>query len=171
MILNFKNKSPKIDPSSFVADSANLIGEVILEKNTSVWFNAVLRADINKIIIGEGSNIQDGTVCHVDYDKGVIVGKNVTVGHNAILHACEIKDGALIGMGAVVLDGAIIGKESIVGAGSVVSPGTIIPDGCLALGIPARVKKDLNENEKNAILKNSTEYVKLSNNYKGGDAK
>jgi carbonic anhydrase/acetyltransferase-like protein (isoleucine patch superfamily) len=171
MILKFKDKSPKIDVSSFVADSANLIGEVTLEKNTSIWFNAVLRADINKITIGEGSNIQDGTVCHVDHDKAVIVGKNVTVGHNVTLHGCKIKDGALIGMGAVILDGAVIGKKSIVGAGSVVSPGTVIPDRSLVLGIPARVKKELNEKEMNAILKNSTEYVKLSNSYKGGDTK
>jgi carbonic anhydrase/acetyltransferase-like protein (isoleucine patch superfamily) len=166
MIKEFNKKKPDIKNAEFVADSADLIGEVVLDKDSSVWYSSVLRADIAKIELGEGSNIQDGTVCHVDYDKPVIIGKGVTIGHNVTLHACKIGDNSLIGMGAVVLDGAIIGEGSLVGAGSLVSPKTIIPPNSLVLGAPAKVKRELNEQELENIKNNAKVYVELAKHHK-----
>jgi len=159
---------PNTEHATFVADSAAVIGEVVLNKNTSIWFNAVLRADLAKIEVGEGSNIQDGTVCHVDLDKPVIIGKGVTVGHNATLHACKIGNDCLIGMGAIVLDGAEIGDECLVGAGAVVTPGTIIPPKSLVLGSPATIKRHLKPEEIEGIKYNGLMYVELAKEYKGG---
>jgi len=159
---------PNTEHALFVADSAAIIGEVALHKNTSVWFNAVLRADVAKIEIGEGSNIQDGCVCHVDFDKPVIIGHGVTVGHNATLHACKIGNDCLIGMGAIVLDGAEIGDECLIGAGAVVTPGTIIPPKSLVLGSPAIVKRHLKPEEIEGIRYNGLVYIELAKEYKGG---
>lgn len=159
---------PNTEHAAFVADSAVVIGEVILHKGSSVWFNAVLRADVSKIEIGEGSNIQDGCVCHVDFDKPIIIGKGVTVGHNATLHACKIKDNCLIGMGAVVLDDVEVGEESLVGAGAVVTPGTKIPPRSLVLGSPATIKRQLKDEEVEGIKYNGLVYVELAKEYKGG---
>jgi len=159
---------PNTEHAIFIADSAAVIGEVILHKDTSVWFNAVLRADVAKIEIGEGSNIQDGTVCHVDFEKPVIIGKGVTVGHNATLHACKIGDNSLIGMGAIVLDDAIIGEECLIGAGAVVTPGTMIPPRSLVVGSPAMVKRPLKDEEIEGIKYNGLVYVELAKEYKGG---
>jgi carbonic anhydrase/acetyltransferase-like protein (isoleucine patch superfamily) len=162
MIKVFGNKKPETEKAIFVADSADLIGEVVLHKGANIWYGAVLRADIAKIEVGEGSNIQDGTVCHVDHDKPVIVGKGVTVGHNAILHGCRIGDNSLIGMGAVVLDGAEIGECSLVGAGAVVTSGVKVPPKSLVLGSPARVKRELLDEEINGIKNNASVYVELA---------
>ncbi len=158
-------KKPDVSEAAFVADSADLVGDVVLHKDASIWFNVVLRADLAKIEVGEGSNIQDGCVCHVDYDKPVIIGKGVTVGHNATLHACKIGDGALIGMGAIVLDGAEVGEYSLVGAGAVVTPGTKIPPQSMVLGSPATVKKVLSDEGVAAIKKNGEMYVELAKEY------
>jgi carbonic anhydrase/acetyltransferase-like protein (isoleucine patch superfamily) len=159
---------PNTEHAAFIADSAAIIGEVVLHKDSNVWFNVVLRADLAKIEIGEGSNIQDGTVCHVDYEKPVIVGKGVTVGHNATLHACKIGDNSLIGMGAIVLDGAEIGEECLVGAGAVVTPGKKIPPRSLVVGTPAVVVRQLKEEEVEGIKYNSLVYVELAKEYKKG---
>jgi carbonic anhydrase/acetyltransferase-like protein (isoleucine patch superfamily) len=159
---------PSTEHAGFIADSAAIIGEVVLHKNTSVWFNAVLRADVAKIEIGEGSNIQDGCVCHVDFDKPVIIGRGVTVGHNATLHACKIGNDCLIGMGAIVLDGVEIGDECLVGAGAVVTPGTIIPPKSLVLGSPAIIKRHLKPEEIEGIKYNGLVYIELAKEYKGG---
>ncbi|MEI6093321.1 MAG: gamma carbonic anhydrase family protein [bacterium] len=162
MIKVFGDKKPETEKAIFVAESADIIGEVVLCADSSVWYGAVLRADIAKIELGDRSNIQDGTVCHVDYDKPVIIGKNVTIGHNVTLHGCKIGDNSLIGMGAVVLDGAEIGKDCLVGAGSVVTPGTQIPDNSLAIGSPAKVKRELTEEEVISIKQNASAYVELA---------
>jgi len=162
MIKVFGNKKPETEKAIFVANSADLIGEVVLHKDSSIWYNAVLRADIAKIEVGEGSNIQDGTVCHVDYDKPVIIGKGVTVGHNATLHGCKIGDHSLIGMGSTILDGAQIGSCVLVGAGSLVTPGSNIPSNSLVIGSPAKVKRELTEDEINGMKKNSSIYVELA---------
>lgn len=159
---------PNTEHAGFIADTASIIGEVVLHKNTSIWFNAVLRADVAKIEIGEGSNIQDGTVCHVDFDKPVIVGKGVTVGHNATLHACKIGDNSLIGMGAIVLDGAEIGEECLIGAGAVVTPGKKIPPRSLVVGTPAVVARQLKEEEVEGIKYNGLVYIELAKEYKKG---
>ena len=136
-------KTPDIHPSAFVAPGAVVRGEVHLAENSSVFYNAVLRGDRAPISIGEGTNIQDNCVVHVEYDLPVTVGKNVTVGHGAILHGCTVGDETLIGMGAIVLNGARIGSHCLIGAGALVTQSTVIPDGMMALGSPARVKSPL----------------------------
>jgi len=158
---------PNTEHALFVAESASVVGEVILHKDTSVWYNAVLRGDVAKIEIGEGSNVQDGCVCHVDFDKPVIIGKGVTVGHNATLHACKIGDNCLVGMGAIILDDADVGEESLVGAGAVVIPRSKIPPRSLVLGSPAVVKRQLNEEEIEGIKYNGLVYVELAKEYGG----
>ena len=127
-------KTPDIHPSAFVAPGAVIRGEVHLAENSSVFYNAVLRGDRAPISIGEGTNIQDNCVVHVEYDLPVTVGKNVTVGHGAILHGCTVGDETLIGMGAIVLNGAQIGKSCLIGAGALVTQNAVIPDGCMAVG-------------------------------------
>lgn len=159
---------PSTEHAAFVADSAAIVGEVILHKNTSVWFNAVLRGDVAKIEIGEGSNIQDGCVCHVDFDEPTIIGRGVTVGHNATLHACKIGNDCLIGMGAIILDKVEIGDECLIGAGAVVTPGTKIPSGSLVLGAPASIKRRLKPEEIEGIKYNGLVYIELAKEYKGG---
>lgn len=166
MLIRYNEKRPNVDDTAFVADNASIIGECTISKDASVWYGAVLRADIAPIIVGEGSNIQDGTVCHVDFGKPVIIGKNVTIGHNVTLHACTIEDGVLVGMGAVVLDGAVVEAGALVGAGSVVSPNTVVSAGTLYLGNPAREKRKLRLEEMQSILKNAELYVKLAKEHK-----
>ncbi|MCL2520124.1 MAG: gamma carbonic anhydrase family protein [Spirochaetaceae bacterium] len=143
MLYEVNGRAPQVHPQSFVAPSANLIGQVTIEKEASVWFNAVMRGDVSRIVLGEGSNFQDGSVAHGDTGKDVIIGKNVTIGHNAIIHACTIGDGCLIAMGAIVLSGAKIGKNCLIAAGAVVSEGMEIPDNSLAVGVPAKVVKEI----------------------------
>ena len=162
MIKVFDNKNPDIKRAEFVADNATIIGDIVLHERSSVWYGAVLRADIAGVELGEGSNIQDGTVCHVDYDKPVIIGENVTIGHNVTLHGCKIGDNSLVGMGATVLDGAIVGELSLIGAGAVVTPGTKIPTGSLVLGSPAKVKRELTDEEIAHIKNNANVYVELA---------
>jgi len=162
-----KLKDPFLDPETFIAENATVIGRVVLKKGASIWFNAVLRADIADIVIGEYSNVQDNSVIHVDYDVPVIVGNYVTIGHGAILHACKIGNNTLIGMGAVILDRAIIGNNCLVAAGSLVPPGKTFPDGSLILGNPATVVRTLTEAEKDQIVKNAHNYYDLwRHNYK-----
>ena len=140
-------KNPTISSSAFVADNATVRGDVTLGERSSVFFGAVLRGDRAPITIGSGTNIQDNCVVHVDYDYPVVVGQNVTVGHGAILHGCTVGDNTLIGMGAIVLNGAVIGRDCIVGAGSLVPQGMVIPDGSMAFGSPAKIRRPLTEEE------------------------
>lgn len=151
-------KTPDIHPSAFVAPGAVVRGEVHLAENSSVFYNAVLRGDRAPISIGEGTNIQDNCVVHVEYDLPVTVGKNVTVGHGAILHACTIGDETLIGMGAIVLNGAQIGKSCLIGAGALVTQNAVIPDGCMAVGSPARVKRPLTPEEMDGLRQSAADY-------------
>ncbi|HOP59975.1 MAG TPA: gamma carbonic anhydrase family protein [Candidatus Saccharicenans sp.] len=160
-----KMRNPLLDPETFVAPGAAVIGRVVLKKGASVWFNAVLRADIADIVVGEYSNVQDNSVIHVDYDVPVIVGDYVTIGHGAILHACKIGNNTLIGMGAVILDRALIGNNCLVAAGSLVPPGKTYPDGSLILGSPAAVVRTLTEAEKEHIIKNAHDYYDLWQGY------
>lgn len=165
MIDREKRRNPLLDPETFVAENATVIGRVVLKKGASVWFNAVLRADIADIVVGEYSNVQDNSVIHVDYDVPVIVGDYVTIGHGAILHACKIGNNTLVGMGAVILDRAIIGNNCLVAAGSLVPPGKTFPDGSLILGSPATVVRTLTEAEKEHIIKNARDYYDLWQGY------
>jgi len=141
------NRIPEIHPRSFVAEGARLVGRVVLAEGTSVWYNAVLRADIADIVVGEDSNIQDGCLVHVDTGLPTVIGRGVTVGHGAILHACTVGDNALIGMGAIVLDGAVVPPDSIVAAGALVPPKKTYPPGSLIIGTPAAVVRKLSEAE------------------------
>lgn len=151
-------KNPDIHPSAFVAPGAVVRGEVHLAENSSVFYNAVLRGDRAPISIGEGTNIQDNCVVHVEYDLPVTVGKNVTVGHGAILHGCTVGDETLIGMGAIVLNGAQIGKSCLIGAGALVTQNAVIPDGCMAVGSPARVKRPLTPEEMDGLRQSAADY-------------
>lgn len=162
----YLDQSPQVDASAYVAKGAVVIGAVTLGTNSSVWHGSVLRGDINTIEIGEGSNVQDGTMVHLADDYGVKVGKYVTIGHAAMIHACEIGDECLIGMQATVLDGAVVGAQSIIGAGALVTKGTQIPEGSLVLGSPAKVVRSLSEEERTALKGWAEKYVKVSAGHK-----
>ncbi len=163
---SYLNHKPKIDSTAFIAEGARLIGNVSIAKNASIWFNAVLRADINAIKVGEGSNIQDNSVLHVSNEHACVVGKHVTVGHNVNLHACTVEDQCLIGIGTVILTGAKIGKGSLVGAQSLIKENFIVPPGSLVLGSPARIVRKLNPKEKAQIKAWAVKYVALKNEYR-----
>ena len=149
----------KIADTAFIADGAKVVGNVEIGKNCGVWYNAVLRGDRDKIVLGAYSNVQDCAVLHVDYGKPCIVGEHVTIGHGAIVHACTVEDDALIGMGATVLHGARIGKGAMVAAGALVPMGREIPPYSLAVGVPARVVRMLTPEEIEHNEKNAAEYV------------
>jgi len=166
MIGKFLRKAPHIAKTSFIAPSAQLIGAVRLGEYASIWFNAVARADINRIEIGAYTNIQDSVILHVEDNKGLYIGEYVTVGHGAILHACHIEDCALIGMGAIILNGARIGKGSIVAAGSVVTKDFKAPGYQLIMGVPAKAVRKLTEQEKRENIHWAKKYVKLSREYR-----
>lgn len=157
-VLSVAGSSPAIDPSAFIAAGARVIGAVALGEGSSVWYNAVLRADGDTITIGAGSNLQDSVSVHVDRGSPVRLGENVSVGHNAVVHGCTIGDGSLIGMGAVVLNGAVIGDGCLVAAGAVVLEDTVIPSGSLVAGVPAKVRRELSTEEREGILRNADAY-------------
>lgn len=165
-LAKYLDQTPKVDASAYIAKGAVVIGAVTLAENSSVWHNSVLRGDINSIEIGEGSNVQDGTVVHLADDYGVKVGTYVTIGHSAMIHACEIGNECLIGMQATILDGAVIGAQSIVGAGALVTKGTQIPEGSLVLGAPAKVVRPLTEEERSGIKAMAEKYVIVSREHK-----
>ena len=158
-IYQLDDHTPQIDPSAWVADSAQVMGAITLEANASVWFGAVLRGDTETIHIGEGSNVQDLAVIHADNGLPVVVGKNVTVGHQVMLHGCTIGDESLIGIAAVVLNGARIGRHCVVGAGSVVTEGKEFPDGSLIMGTPAKVVRELDEKAIEGLRRSAERYV------------
>ena len=158
MIHRLADRIPDISPDSWVAPSADVIGTVRLAAGASVWFNAVLRGDNDWIEIGEGSNVQDGSVLHTDPGLPLVVGAGVTIGHKALLHACTVGDGSLVGNGAIVLDGAVIGRGCIVAAGALVPPGRKVPDGMLVMGSPAQVVRELGEQDRTRIRRGSEVY-------------
>jgi carbonic anhydrase/acetyltransferase-like protein (isoleucine patch superfamily) len=165
-LARYLDQQPNIHDSAFVAPGAQVIGDVTLAEESSVWFQAVLRGDINRIVIGPRSNVQDGAVVHLADDYGTFVGELVTVGHKAILHACTIADEVLVGMGAIVLDGAEIGARTIIGASALVTGGTKIPPGSLVLGSPAKVVRTLSLEEQAGIKIWAEKYVALSRAYR-----
>lgn len=167
MIKGFNNIVPQIQESVFVADDAFIIGDVVIGEDASIWYGCVVRGDVSYIRIGARTNIQDMTMIHVSSDFGpTIVDEEVTVGHRVTLHGCHVERQCLIGMSATVMDHARIGEQSIVGAGSLVSPGTIIPPRVLAIGSPARVKRDLTPDEIAYLDKSWRNYVELKDMYK-----
>ena len=159
-ILPYKDKTPRIDPSAYVAPGAVVIGDVVISAGVSVWFNAVIRGDVEPIVIREGSNIQDGVVVHTDPGYPCDVGENVTVGHNAILHGCQIKPGVTIGMGATVLTGAVVGESALVAAHALVLEGAEVEPRTLVAGVPAKPRRTLSDAEIARLLGNTERYQK-----------
>lgn len=159
-IVTYKGITPKIDPTVFLADGVHIIGDVEIGKDSSIWYNTVIRGDVNYIRIGERTNIQDNTVVHVTNKKfPTHIGSNVTIGHSAVIHACTINDYSLIGMGAVILDDATVEKFSLIAAGAVVTMGMVIPEGTLAAGVPAKVVRTLTEDERKFLIQSAQNYV------------
>ena len=156
----------KIDNSVCIAEGARVVGDVVLGKNSSVWFNAVHRGDEDQITVGEGTNIQDNCVLHCGPGFKVAVGNNVTVGHMTILHGCTVGDNTLVGMHSTIMNGAVIGSNCIVGAGSLVTEGTIIPDGSVALGRPARVIRKMTQKDLEQIAGDTKFYIRQAQSYK-----
>lgn len=155
-----------IDKSVFLADGSKVIGKVKISKNSSVWFNAVIRGDSNTIEIGENSNIQDNAVVHTSKEYGVVIKNNVTIGHGAIIHGCNIGNNVLIGMGAIVLDNVKIEDNCIIGAGTLITQNKIIPEGSLVYGNPMKIVRNLTEEERKSIIENALEYVHKAESYK-----
>ena len=166
MKLQFNGVAPSINENAYVSESVDIIGDVKVEENVSIWFGARLRADMNKIVIGANSNIQENAVVHVDIESPVIIGENVTIGHNAIIHGCNISNNVLVGMGSIILNNAKISKNSIVGAGALVTQGKEREAGVLILGNPAQAARQLSEEEIKSIKRSADNYVALSKKYK-----
>ena len=152
--------TPQIDPQSWIAPNATVIGQVVLARNASVWWHCTLRGDTDRLIVGENSNIQDGSVLHTDPGLQLVVGANVTVGHKVTLHGCTIGDGSLIGMGAILLNRSVIGKNSLVGANTLIPEGKIFPDRVLIVGSPGKVVRELTDEEVARLPGSAERYVK-----------
>jgi carbonic anhydrase/acetyltransferase-like protein (isoleucine patch superfamily) len=166
MIFTLGDRRPSIHETAFVADSAQLIGSVVLEANTSVWFGAVIRGDNALITLGQDSNFQDGAIIHTDEGLDVQLGRGVTVGHRAVLHGCQVDDFSLIGIGAVVLNRARIGKHCLIGAGALITEGKQIPDRSLVLGSPARVMRAVTDAEVAQLTFSAAHYVHNGQRYR-----
>lgn len=159
-VRRFRDQTPRIHPSCFIEDSAQLIGDVEVGEDSSVWFNSVLRGDVNAIRIGRRTNIQDLSMVHVtSHRTNTVVGDDVTVGHRVILHGCQVGHRVLVGMGSIVMDDVEIGDECIIGAGTLLTPGTQIPPGSLVVGSPGRVKRSLTDEERAFLLESARHYV------------
>jgi len=166
VIIAYKDKSPHVAPGVFVADSAQVIGDVEIGSGSSVWFNAVLRGDVHYIRIGERTNIQDCSVVHVTLNKWpTIIGNDVTVGHRAVVHGATVGDHCLIGMGSIVLDGAELSEFVLVGAGALVPPGMKVPPRSLVVGVPGKVVRELKDSDIEMMVHQSQEYEWLSRDY------
>jgi len=159
---------PKLADTAWVADSAQVMGDVSLAAGASVWFGAVLRGDTEPIVVGEGSNIQDGSVLHTDRNLPLTIGRHVTVGHQVMLHGCTIGDESLIGIGAIVLNGAKIGKNCLVGAGSLVTEGKEFPEGSVIMGSPAKVVKNLTPEQIEGLRRSALHYMENAERYRRG---
>ncbi|MEX0928344.1 MAG: gamma carbonic anhydrase family protein [Balneolales bacterium] len=170
MIYEFLGKQPRLNESNFVAPSADIIGDVTLGEESSVWFNTTLRGDVNKITIGARSNVQDNTCIHVTNQTGpTVIGDQVTIGHSAMLHGCTVRDRVLIGIQTVILDKAVIESDCIIAAGSLVTPGKTMPSGYMCMGSPARPVRKLNGDELASLTRYSDHYVTYSRAYQQKD--
>jgi carbonic anhydrase/acetyltransferase-like protein (isoleucine patch superfamily) len=166
IVLPFRGHTPKIAADVFLAPGASVIGDVVIGSRSSVWFGCVLRGDTNFVRIGEGTNIQDGTIVHVTHDgNATLIGSDVTIGHGCILHACTLEDGSFIGMGSTVLDGAVVESGAMAAAGSLVTPGKRIPRGQLWAGRPARYLRELTPDDHAAFAERAAHYVELAAEY------
>jgi carbonic anhydrase/acetyltransferase-like protein (isoleucine patch superfamily) len=160
--------APRVAASAWVADNAQVVGQVTLAEDSSVWFGATLRGDTEPITVGRGSNVQDGSVLHTDVGLPLVIGERVTVGHNVMLHGCTIGDESLIGIGAVVLNGARIGRNCLVGAGALVTEGKEFPDGSMILGSPARVVRSLTPEQIEGLRQSAQHYIENARRYRNG---
>ena len=165
-LLPYEGVMPRIDESAYVADGAYIVGNVDIGGDASIWYNAVLRGDINSVRIGARTNIQDGSILHVTNKLPERVGADVTVGHRAIIHGSIVKDCCLIGMGSVILDNARVGPYALVAAGAVVLENFVVPEGMLAAGVPARIIRPLADAEKKSILQSAQHYVEYAQSYR-----
>ncbi len=166
MLKPYKNKWPKVSPAAFIENSAQIIGDVTIGEESSVWFNAIVRGDVNYIRIGSRTNIQDATVIHVTHDTHpTILEDDITVGHSATIHGCTIKSRVLIGMGAIILDGAEVESDCIIAAGALVTEGKKIPSGWMAMGVPAKPVRELTKQERVSLLEHAQNYIKYKNIY------
>jgi len=163
----FRGVAPRVHASCFVEDSAQVVGDIEVGEDSSIWFNCVLRGDVNPIRIGRRTNVQDLTLIHVTSGRfPTVVGDDVTVGHHVILHGCTVGNRVLVGMGATVMDGAEVGDDCIIGAGALLTPGTKVPPGSLVVGSPGRVKRPLTQEERDFLLKSAQNYVQLAAGYR-----
>ncbi len=160
--------SPQLAEGVWVADSAQVIGNVVLEENASIWFGAVLRGDTETLTVGRNSNVQDGSVLHADIGFPVLIGENVTVGHQVMLHGCTIGDGSLVGIGAVILNGAKIGRNCLVGAGALVTEGKEFPDNSMIIGSPAKAVRMLSPEQAERLRFSATHYVDNASRFRNG---
>jgi carbonic anhydrase/acetyltransferase-like protein (isoleucine patch superfamily) len=172
MLRPYRNIVPTIDPSAYIDESAQVIGDVVVGAESSIWLNAVVRGDVNYIRIGRQSNLQDGVIVHVNREPSypTIVGERVTVGHAAILHGCLVEDRCLIGMGAILLNGSRVGSDSIVAAGTLVAERTVVPPRSLVMGSPGKVRRALTDAELAFILEGAANYVRYRLEYMDQDA-
>ena len=164
-------KTPQIHPSVFIAPNVTVMGNVSVGADSSLFFGAVLRAEIESVVIGERTNIQDNCILHIDGGFPLTVGNDCTIGHGAILHGCTIGDNTLVGMGAIVLNGAVIGRDCIIGAGALIPQGVVIPDGSLVVGAPGKVRREVTEEEKASSLDTARRYMEEAEEYKAHFAK
>jgi carbonic anhydrase/acetyltransferase-like protein (isoleucine patch superfamily) len=172
MIRTFQGIKPTVPQSCFVEDTAVVIGDVVMGEHCGVWFNAVIRGDVNYIRLGDRTNVQDLCMLHVTHDTHpLIIGDEVTIGHSVVLHGCTIKDRVLVGMGAIIMDGAVIGEDSVVGAGALVVEGTVVPPKSVILGSPARVLRPATDEELAWIKESAENYVKYSRQYLSGSSR
>ena len=167
-IYQLDDKTPQIADSAWVADNAEVMGDVRLGESVSIWFNTTLRGDNDPITIGDGTNIQDGSVLHTDEGVPLTIGRNVTVGHMVMLHGCSIGDESLIGIGAIVLNGAKIGRNCLVGAGALVTEGKEFPDGSMIIGSPAKVVRQLTPEQIEGLRYSAQHYIDNARRYKQG---
>ena len=165
MVITYGGKTPKIGDGCFLAGDADLIGDVEIGRDSSVWFHAVVRADQGAVRIGEETNVQDGCIVHMDPGRTVQIGSRVTIGHGAIIHGCTVEDDCLIGMGATLMNGCHIGRNCIIGAGALVTQDVRIPEGSMVLGVPARVVRQITEAERESIRANAARYRQEAQEY------
>lgn len=170
LILPYKGKTPRIDAAAFIAPNAVIIGDAEIGPRSSIWFNCVLRADGNEIRVGEGANIQDGTVVHVDSGGfGAYIGDHASIGHMALIHACTVEAGALVGMSATMMDGAVLGAGAVLAAGALLPPGKKIPAGELWAGTPARFVRKVSDNDRKLLNHIPPYYLNLTDDYKNAE--
>ena len=165
-VFSLGDRRPDVQRAAFVAHNATLVGSVVLEADSSVWFGAVVRADNDLIQVGENSNIQDGAVLHTDPGIQLVVGREVIVGHQVTLHGCKIGDGCLIGMQAIILNHAVIGRECVIGAGTLIPEGKVIPDRSLVVGAPGKIVRQVSDEEAARLRESCLQYVERARRYR-----